>query len=54
MKLSQARAEAVVTALTTTHSIAAARLEGYGVGPLSPVAANAPRRAGRRTAGWSW
>jgi OOP family OmpA-OmpF porin len=40
MKLSQARAEAVVTALTTTHGIAAARLKGHGVGPLAPVASN--------------
>ena len=34
MKLSQARAEAVVTALTTTHGVAAARLKGHGAGPL--------------------
>lgn len=40
MKLSQARAEAVVQALVTRHGIAAARLEGYGVGPLAPVATN--------------
>jgi len=40
MKLAQARAQAVVTDLTTTHGIAAARLEGYGVGPLAPVASN--------------
>lgn len=40
MRLAQARAEAVVTALTTTHGIAAARLKGYGVGPLAPVASN--------------
>ncbi|MBK8595465.1 MAG: OmpA family protein [Holophagales bacterium] len=40
MKLSQARAEAVVAALTTAHGIAAARLKGYGVGPLAPVASN--------------
>lgn len=40
MKLAQARAEAVVTALTTTHGIAPARLKGYGVGPLAPVATN--------------
>lgn len=40
MKLSQARAEAVVTALTTMHGVAAARLKGYGVGPLAPVASN--------------
>jgi OmpA-OmpF porin, OOP family len=40
MKLAQARAEAVVTALTTAHGIAAARLKGYGVGPLAPVASN--------------
>ncbi len=41
MKLSQARAEAVVAALTTTYKIAPARLKGYGVGPLAPVAPNA-------------
>jgi OmpA-OmpF porin, OOP family len=40
MKLAQARAEAVVTALTTTHGIAAARLKGFGIGPLAPVASN--------------
>ena len=40
MKLSQARAEAVVQALTTKHGIAAARLKAYGVGPLAPVASN--------------
>ncbi len=40
MKLAQARAEAVVAALTTTHGVAAARLKGYGVGPLAPVASN--------------
>jgi outer membrane protein OmpA-like peptidoglycan-associated protein len=41
MKLSQSRAEAVVAALTTAHGVAAARLRGYGVGPLAPVASNA-------------
>lgn len=40
MKLSQARAEAVVKELTTKHGVAAARLKGYGVGPLAPVATN--------------
>lgn len=40
LKLAQARAEAVVAALTTTHGIAPARLKGYGVGPLAPVASN--------------
>jgi outer membrane protein OmpA-like peptidoglycan-associated protein len=40
MKLAQARAEAVVTVLATTHGVAAARLKGYGVGPLAPVASN--------------
>jgi OmpA-OmpF porin, OOP family len=40
MKLAQARAEAVVTALTATHGIAPARIKGYGVGPLAPVATN--------------
>lgn len=41
MTLSQARADAVVKALVATHGIAAARLKGYGVGPLAPVASNA-------------
>lgn len=41
MKLSQARADAVVAALTTAHGVAPARLKGYGVGPLAPVASNA-------------
>jgi outer membrane protein OmpA-like peptidoglycan-associated protein len=40
MTLAQQRAAAVVTALTTTHGIAPARLKGYGVGPLVPVASN--------------
>ena len=40
LKLSEARANAVVTALTTKHRIAAARLRAYGVGPLAPVASN--------------
>jgi len=41
MRLSQARAEAVVAALTSTHGISPDRLRGYGVGPLAPVASNA-------------
>ncbi|MFN8011073.1 MAG: OmpA family protein [Holophagaceae bacterium] len=40
MRLSQARAEAVVAALVAQHGIAAARLKGHGVGPLAPVASN--------------
>lgn len=40
MKLSKARAEAVVAALTTRHGIAAARLVAHGVGPIAPVASN--------------
>ena len=40
MKLAQARADAVVAALTSAHGVAAARLRGYGVGPLAPVASN--------------
>lgn len=40
MKLSQARAEAVVQALISKHAIAAARLIGRGAGPLAPVASN--------------
>jgi outer membrane protein OmpA-like peptidoglycan-associated protein len=41
MALSQARAEAVVKALTTTRGIAPARLRAFGSGPLAPVASNA-------------
>jgi OmpA-OmpF porin, OOP family len=40
MRLSQSRAEAVVQALVSKHGIAAGRLSGQGVGPLSPVADN--------------
>jgi OmpA-OmpF porin, OOP family len=40
LKLSQARAESVVQALVSRHGIAAARLMGRGVGPLTPVASN--------------
>jgi outer membrane protein OmpA-like peptidoglycan-associated protein len=40
LKLSQARAESVVHALVSKHEIAAARLTGRGVGPLTPVASN--------------
>lgn len=39
--LSAARAQAVVKALVTDYGIAAARLEGHGVGPLAPAASNA-------------
>jgi outer membrane protein OmpA-like peptidoglycan-associated protein len=40
LKLSRARAEAVVQALSTRHGIAAARLIPHGVGPVAPVASN--------------
>jgi len=40
LDLSKRRAQAVVTALTTTHKVAAARLRADGVGPLAPVASN--------------
>jgi OmpA-OmpF porin, OOP family len=40
MKLSQARAEAVVQALVSQHGISASRLIGRGAGPLAPVASN--------------
>ena len=39
--LSEARARAVVKALVSDYRIDAARLEGYGVGPLAPTAVNA-------------
>lgn len=40
LRLSQARAEAVVRALVQTHGIAASRLKAFGSGPYSPVASN--------------
>jgi OOP family OmpA-OmpF porin len=40
LKLSQARADSVVRVLVGKHGIAAARLIGRGVGPLTPVASN--------------
>jgi len=50
LKLSQARAEAVVQALVARHGIAAARLKAHGVGPLCPVSSNdaEPGRARNR------
>ncbi len=40
MKLSKARADAVIKELTTKHKIATERLKAYGVGSLAPVASN--------------
>jgi outer membrane protein OmpA-like peptidoglycan-associated protein len=40
LKLSQARAQSVVTALVTQQGIASARLIAYGAGPYAPVASN--------------
>jgi OmpA-OmpF porin, OOP family len=40
MTLSDARAKAVMAALTGQHGIAASRLSAHGVGPLAPVASN--------------
>jgi OOP family OmpA-OmpF porin len=40
MKLSQARAEAVVQALTKNYGVAAIRLKAQGAGPIAPVATN--------------
>ncbi len=40
VKLSQARAQAVVNALVSQHGIAGARLIAYGDGPYAPVAPN--------------
>jgi outer membrane protein OmpA-like peptidoglycan-associated protein len=40
MKLSEARANAVMNALVSKHGIPAVRLKAYGVGPLAPVASN--------------
>ena len=40
LKLSQARAQSVVTALVSKHGISAARLIPFGNGPYAPVASN--------------
>ena len=40
LKLSQARAQSVVTALVYKHGIAASRLLAFGAGPYAPVASN--------------
>ena len=40
MELSKQRAAAIVQALTTTYSIAAARLAPFGAGPYAPVGSN--------------
>lgn len=40
MKLSEDRANAVVTMLTTVYKVVAAQVIGKGVGPLSPIANN--------------
>jgi outer membrane protein OmpA-like peptidoglycan-associated protein len=40
MKLSQARASAVVAALTSKHGVAPDRLDAFGAGPYAPVASN--------------
>jgi len=45
VRLSQARAQAVVTALVTRQGIAAARLIAYGAGPYAPVASNRTEEA---------
>jgi outer membrane protein OmpA-like peptidoglycan-associated protein len=40
LKLSQARAQSVITELVSKHGIAAARLVAFGAGPWAPVATN--------------
>lgn len=40
MKLSKARADAVMKELVTRYKISAQRLKAYGVGQLAPVASN--------------
>ncbi len=40
LKLAQARAQSVVTALSTKNGIAAARMIPFGAGPYAPVATN--------------
>jgi OOP family OmpA-OmpF porin len=41
MQLSKARADAVVADLITSYGIDPARLKGFGVGLLAPIASNA-------------
>jgi outer membrane protein OmpA-like peptidoglycan-associated protein len=40
VRLSQARAQSVITALVSKHGIAAARLVAFGNGPYAPIASN--------------
>jgi outer membrane protein OmpA-like peptidoglycan-associated protein len=40
MRLSQARAQSVITDLVSKHHIAAARLVAFGAGPWAPLASN--------------
>ncbi len=40
VKLAQARADAVLQALSRKYGIAAARLRAFGAGPFTPVASN--------------
>jgi outer membrane protein OmpA-like peptidoglycan-associated protein len=40
VKLSQARAQSVITALVSKHGIAASRLIAFGNGPYAPIASN--------------
>ena len=40
VRLSQVRAQSVITALVTKHGIAASRLIAFGNGPYAPVASN--------------
>jgi len=40
VKLSQARAQSVITALVSKHGIAAPRLIAFGAGPYAPIASN--------------
>jgi outer membrane protein OmpA-like peptidoglycan-associated protein len=40
LRLSQARAQAVITALVSKHGIAATRLVAFGAGPWAPLASN--------------
>lgn len=40
MPLARARSEAVAAELVSAHGIAGARLKGYGVGTLAPMASN--------------
>jgi len=54
MKLSQARADAVVKDLVSKYKVAPDRLKANGIGPLAPVTSNDSEDGRQRTDAWNW